>query len=141
MAEWLKAPVLKTGVRFCRIQSSNLCLSAMENSLFRPVFLHLKLDNYKSSFVLKLVMFKLSSEILSIIDLLSEEKGISKNVVIDAIEDAFAKLAGGYYGSDDGEVVAKMNLSNGDMAFYQLYTPIPGFDIHSGTLIIQTHPL
>ncbi len=64
-------------------------------------------------------MFKLSSEILSIIDLLSEEKGISKNVVIDAIEDAFAKLAGGYYGSDDGEVVAKMNLSNGDMAFYQ----------------------
>ena len=53
MAEWLKAPVLKTGVRFCRIQSSNLCLSAMENSLFRPVFLHLKLDNYKSSFVVR----------------------------------------------------------------------------------------
>ena len=64
-------------------------------------------------------MFKLNSEILSIIDLLSEEKNISKNIVIEAIEDAFAKLAMNYYGSNDGEVVAKMNLSNGDMFFYQ----------------------
>ena len=64
-------------------------------------------------------MFKLGSEILSIVDLLSEEKGISKGIIVDAIEDAFSKLATGYYGSDEGEVVAKMNLKNGDMSFYQ----------------------
>ena len=64
-------------------------------------------------------MFKLGSEILSIVDLLSEEKGISKGIIIDAIEDAFSKLATGYYGSDEGEVIAKMNLKNGDMSFYQ----------------------
>ena len=64
-------------------------------------------------------MFKLGSEILSIVDLLSEEKGISKGIIVDAIEDAFSKLATGYYGSDEGEVIAKMNLKNGDMSFYQ----------------------
>ena len=64
-------------------------------------------------------MFKLNSEILSIIDVLSDEKNISKNIIIEAIEDAFAKLAVNYYGNNDGEVIAKMNLSNGDMVFYQ----------------------
>ena len=63
-------------------------------------------------------MFKLNSEILSIIDLLSEEKSISKNIIVSAIEDAFSKLALNYYGHDDGEVVAKMNLTNGDMSFF-----------------------
>ena len=82
--------------------------------------------NYKSwhlSFVMDKgyisFMMKSNSEILSIIDLLSEEKGISKGIVVNAIEDAFSKLAAGYYGNDEGEVIAKMNLKNGDILFYQ----------------------
>ena len=64
-------------------------------------------------------MFNLNSEILSIIDLISEEKNISKNLIVDAIEDAFLKLANSYYGNSEGEIIAKMNLNSGDVALFQ----------------------
>ena len=65
-------------------------------------------------------MFGLNSEILSIIDTLSAEKGLSKNVIISAIEDTFTQIASNYYRSID--VVAKMNLKNGEISFFQKKT-------------------
>ena len=64
-------------------------------------------------------MFGLNSEILSIIDLISEEKNISKNLIVEAIEDAFLKLANSYYGNSEGEIVAKMDLNSGDVSLFQ----------------------
>ena len=58
-----------------------------------------------------------NSEILSIIDALSSEKSVSKNVIIGAIEDAFTKIASNYYGNT--EIVAKMDLKSGEMSFFQ----------------------
>ncbi len=59
----------------------------------------------------------LNSEILSIIDALSVEKSISKNVIVSAIEDAFTKIATNYYGNT--EVVSKMDLKSGEISFFQ----------------------
>ncbi len=59
----------------------------------------------------------LNSEILSIVDALSIEKSISKNMIIEAIEDAFTKIASNYYNIPD--VISKMNLKNGEIEFYQ----------------------
>ena len=62
-------------------------------------------------------MSSFSSEILSIIDALSTEKNISKNVIIGAIEDSFTKIASNYY--NDINVIAKMNSKNGEISFFQ----------------------
>jgi N utilization substance protein A len=58
-----------------------------------------------------------NSEILAVIDVLSNEKGIAKNIVFQAIEDAFAKIASDYYGPRY-DIVAKMNMSNGEVSFF-----------------------
>lgn len=59
----------------------------------------------------------LNSEILSIIDTLSAEKNLSKNVIIEAIEDTFTKMAENYFGNS--EVISKMNLKSGEISFFQ----------------------
>ena len=63
-------------------------------------------------------MFRINSEILSIIDAVSNEKSISKNIVISAIEEAFTKIAENYYGSG-GDVFVKMDVNNGNLSFFQ----------------------
>lgn len=62
-------------------------------------------------------MLELNSEILAIIDALSAEKNISKNIIISAIEDVFTSVAKNYY--REAEVVAKMNLKSGEISFFQ----------------------
>lgn len=64
-------------------------------------------------------MFGLNSEILSIIDTLSNEKSISKNIIISAIEDSFAKMAMSNNYGDGCEVVAKMDLKSGEINFFK----------------------
>ena len=63
-------------------------------------------------------MYKIGSEILAVIDAMAEEKSIAKNLIIASIEDAFAKMASVYYGND-GDVITKMNLNNGEINFFQ----------------------
>ena len=65
-------------------------------------------------------MLELNSEILAIIDALSAEKNISKNIIISAIEDVFTSVAKNYY--REAEVVAKMNLKSGEISFFQKKT-------------------
>ena len=62
-------------------------------------------------------MLELNSEILAIIDALSAEKNISKNIIISAIEDVFTSVDKNYYREE--EVVAKMNLKSGEISFFQ----------------------
>lgn len=63
-------------------------------------------------------MSGVNSEILAIIDAMSTEKNVSKNIIVDAVESAFAAIAKSFYG-DDCDVVAKMNMKSGEMAFFQ----------------------
>lgn len=61
-------------------------------------------------------MSNVSSEILSSIITLSEEKEVNSEIVFQAIEGAFSKVAGEYYGVD---VVAKINHGSGDIVLFQ----------------------
>ena len=63
-------------------------------------------------------MSGVNSEILAIIDTISTEKSISKNIIVDAIENAFATIAKTFYGNGC-DVVVKMNTKSGEMAFFQ----------------------
>ena len=78
-------------------------------------------------------MMGTNSDILSIIDTLSIEKSISKNVIINAIEDAFANLAKTTCYKDFGDIIVKMDLKNGELSYYQKkiikQTPATEFEI------------
>ena len=61
-------------------------------------------------------MYKLKSELLSVIDAVSSEKNIAKNVIIGILEDVFTEeIKKIFY--DKGDVVAKIDLSSGDIIY------------------------
>ena len=63
-------------------------------------------------------MFRLTSEVLSIVDAMSAEKNITKGLIMSAIEEAFAGMVRNYYG-DNCKVVAKIDPKTGNVNFFQ----------------------
>ena len=59
-----------------------------------------------------------NSEIFTIINMLSSEKDISKDLIVSFIEEAFKKIAEGYYSNNKGELVVKLQPNTGEISIF-----------------------